>query len=293
VSKAGATLRTQAQGLSQGLPTLLAQARFLAASVVLGEHGRRRAGPGAEFWQYRPAMPGDEVRSIDWRRSARSDAHFVREKEWQAAQSVMLWVDPGQNMAFASEKDLPTKADRASLLAMAAAILLIDGGERVGLTALDELPRRGEVQLLRIADWLSSRDLPKQDYAIPELTALPRQSKALFLSDFMADISSTETAILVASDKGVTGAMVQVLDPQEEVFPFDGRTIFESMGGGITHETQKAKDLRERYIERLADRKEQLTRLAQRTGWQFMTHRTDQAALPVLLWLYGAIGQVG
>jgi len=85
-----AALRHRAEAHASGYPPLMAEAEHLAATVMLGEHGRRRAGMGDEFWQYRPAQPGDALRQIDWRRSARSDAHFVRQKEWQAAQSVML-----------------------------------------------------------------------------------------------------------------------------------------------------------------------------------------------------------
>src|SRR5690606_24154562 len=76
-------LRAQAEALAAPLPVLLAEAEHLASTVLLGDHGRRRAGQGDTFWQYRPAMPGDEMRNIDWRRSGRADAAFIQDKEWQ------------------------------------------------------------------------------------------------------------------------------------------------------------------------------------------------------------------
>lgn len=94
---------------------------------------------------------------------------------------------------------------------------------------------------------------------------------------------------MTAADKGVKGAILQVLDPQEEAFPFDGRTIFESMGGGLRHETLKAGDLRNRYLDRLAARKAALADLARITGWQYHCHHTDASATSALLWLYGAM----
>ena len=115
------SLRPRAEQEAAHLPPLLARAEQLAGAVLLGEHGRRRAGLGDDFWQYRPMRPGDSRRMIDWRRSARSDAQFVREKEWQIAQSVQLWVDPAASMRFASGPALPEKADRARLVALAAA----------------------------------------------------------------------------------------------------------------------------------------------------------------------------
>lgn len=63
--------RARAEEEASRLPPLLARAEQLAGTVLLGEHGRKRAGLGDDFWQYRPMMPGDTYRSIDWRRSGR------------------------------------------------------------------------------------------------------------------------------------------------------------------------------------------------------------------------------
>jgi uncharacterized protein (DUF58 family) len=272
------------------MPPLLAAAEHLARNVILGEHGRRRSGQGDEFWQYRPAHGGDESRMIDWRRSARSDQHFVREKEWQAAQSVVFWVDRARSMGFASARDLPAKGESARLLALAASVLLVRGGERVGLSDMELPPRAGQLQLLRMAEALSTE--ADDDYGAPGVRGMPANSRAVFLSDFLGDPAPVETALTRAADKGVEGALIQILDPAEEAFPFDGRTIFESMGGTLAHETQKAGDLRDRYLERLAERKDRLTRLARATGWQYTTHHTDRPATGALLWLYQALERV-
>jgi uncharacterized protein (DUF58 family) len=282
-----ANLRRDAEVLAAPLPALLAEAEHLATTVLLGDHGRRRAGLGDTFWQYRPAHATDEARNIDWRRSARSDAAFVQDKEWQIAQSVILWVDQAAAMGFSSSKNLPTKAARARTLALATAILLIRGGERVGLTGLRLPPKRGDAQLMRMAELLSQDD--NADYGAPDSQGMLPHSRALFVSDFLGDMIPVEEALLRAADRGVRGALLQILDPQEEAFPFDGRTIFESMSGTLRHETLKAGDLRTRYLDRLAQRKDRLAHLAQVTGWQFSIHHTDSAAAGALLWLYGAL----
>ena len=274
-------LRANAEALAAPLPALLADAEHLASTVLLGDHGRRRAGMGDTFWQYRPAQSHDTARSIDWRRSARSDANFVQDKEWQIAQSIILWVDQAASMQFGSHKDLPTKADAARTLAMAVAVLLIRGGERVGLTGLRLPPRRGEAQLMRMADLLSTTD--DTDYGAPDAHGMLPHSRALFVGDFLGDIAPVEEALLRAADRGVRGAILQVLDPQEEAFPFDGRTIFESMSGTLRHETLKAGDLKSRYLDRLAERKDRLGHLARTTGWQFQTHHTGNSATNALL----------
>ncbi len=284
-------LRARAERLAAPLPPLLAEAEHLAASILLGEHGRRRAGMGDEFWQYRPAHHGDEARSIDWRRSGRSDLHFVREKEWQAAQSVLLWVDDAQSMGFSGDGTHGSKADRAQLLALAVAVLLVRAGERVGLSGAGLPPRRGEVQLLRMAQALAG-GAGAFDYGRPETRGIAPQSRAVFLSDFLGDIAPVEAALAEAADRGVKGALVQVLDPQEEAFPFDGRTVFESMGGSVRFETLKAGDLRGRYQARLAERKARMADLARLAGWQFHCHHTGAPAQAALLWLYRALEPV-
>ncbi|MEM9969866.1 MAG: DUF58 domain-containing protein [Pseudomonadota bacterium] len=286
-----ATLRQDAETLAGPLPPLLAAAEHLAASVMAGEHGRRRVGQGDQFWQYRPSHAGDEARSIDWRRSAMSDGLFVREKEWQAAQSVMLWLDSGQSMEFASAKHVATKADEARRIALALTVLLSRGGERVGLSNAGLPPRAGQLQLMRITAALGEA-AEAAEYMPPELRGIPARSRAVFISDFMADIAPVEAALTKATDRGVSGALLQVLDPQEEAFPFDGRTIFESVGGTLSHETKKAGDLRSRYLERLAERKAVLQNLARATGWQYHCHHTDRPASGALLWLYTALERV-
>lgn len=280
------TLRSEAEKLANPLPALLADAEHLASTVLLGEHGRRRAGMGDTFWQYRLAQPHDSARDIDWRRSARSDVNFVQDKEWQIAQTVMFWIDQSASMSFTSDNN-PSKVSIARLIGLATAILLNRSGERIGLLGSDDPIRSGEGAVHKMAQSLFSE--PVDDYGAPSTQGLLQHSRAVFVSDFLGDISAFEAALLNAADRGVSGVILQVLDPHEEAFPYDGRTVFQSMSGVLEHETLKAGDLRDRYLQRLAERKSRLANLAQLTGWQFYTHHTDQPATSALLWLFQAL----
>lgn len=282
------TLRREGEGAASALPPLLVAAEHLAATVQMGGHGRRRAGSGDEFWQYRSALAGDEARMIDWRRSARSDQQIIRDREWQAAQSVHLWVDDSASMRFSGAPTRPEKSARARLLALALAVLMIRAGERVGLAGPLAPPRPGKAQLMRLAGLLSSTG-SEVDYGAPVAATLSPHARAVFLSDFLGDPAAVEAALATAADRGVTGVMLQVLDPVEEDFPYDGRTIFESIGGTLSFETRKAGDLRARYLDRLAERRARLATLAQSAGWQFSTHHSGEPAQAALLWLYAAL----
>lgn len=279
-------LRQRAEGLAAPLPALLAQAEHLAASVLPGAHGRRRAGQGDEFWQYRPATASDGAGRIDWRRSGRADAHFVRETEWQAAQAITLWVDRAQAMAFSGTKDRASKADRARLLGLALAVLLLKGGERVGLLP-DMPPRMGRAQLAPLTLALAHDDAT--DFGTPPPGALPARSQAVFLSDFLGPTDGLEKTVARAVAQGVRGVLVHILDPVEEEFPYQGRSIFESMTGAMRHETLRANDLQARYRDRLAARKDALASLARHSGWQMLTHHTDQPPAQALMALWQAL----
>jgi len=284
-----AALHGGAESLAAPLPPLLVEARRLAATVILGEHGRRQPGHGTEFWQYRPALPGDPARAIDWRRSARGDAAFVQDREWQAAQTLLVWADRSAAMRFASSPALPAKGGRAALIALALAVLALRGGERVGILPALHPPRRGTAHLAQMAADLSVPD--PADFGTPDAAGLPLRGRAVFLSDFLGDLGPLRDALALAAGREVRGAILQVLDPAEEAFPFAGRTVFESMAGALRHETLDAGALRARYRDRLAARKDEVARLAHEAGWQVSTHHTDTPAAGALLWLRGALAQ--
>lgn len=280
-------LRSRAEAATANLGPLLARAELLAAAVMPGGHGRRRAGAGDDFWQYRPVQAGDTLRMVDWRRSARSDVQFVRQKEWQISQSVFFWVDRARSMQFSSGAALPQKMDRAQIVSLAIAILLSRGGERIGLSGEDLPPRAGLKQLQRFAALLAGAK--SADYASPQVEAVTKNAFGVFVSDFLGDMEATEAALRDIASKGARGVCFQILDPIEESFPFRGRAVFDSVGGSLRHETLQAADLTERYLEKLAERKARLAAVCKQTGWTYACHHTNESAQAAVMWLYNMI----
>ena len=290
-------LRRDAEKVAGALPPLLAEAEQLAASVAMGFHGRRRAGHGENFWQYRQALPGDPRSAVDWRRSGKSDQQFIREMEWEAAQSVYFWVDDALSMDYRDAEHFRarSKNERASLLALALSVLLIKAGERVALMGTDAAqPRVGRAQLNRMALALGTERegaAARPDYGVPPSDRMARGSRAVFFSDFLGDLDGFEPAFAHAAERGVRGCLVQVLDETEEAFPFDGRMIFQSMGRSTEFETQRARALREAYVARLAERRAKLVDYARHLGWRTYFHDTTAPPRRALLWLYMAVGE--
>src|SRR6201993_1755173 len=133
-----AVARASGEGrtLAASMPRLILEARRVAATVIHGLHGRRRAGPGENFWQYRRFVSGEPASRVDWRRSARDDHLYVRELEWEAAHTVWIWPDRSPSMVFASPLVRDTKRSRRLLISLALRRVLVEAGPRVGIPGL-------------------------------------------------------------------------------------------------------------------------------------------------------------
>lgn len=286
-----AALRRDSEGLAAAFPALMVEASRLAVSVAMGEHGRRRAGVGEDFWQYRQALPGDDLATVDWRRSGRSDTAYVREREWESAHTVAIWADDAQSMDYRGKRGASSKGERAALLAMALSIVLSNSGERIAFPATNaSTPRSGERQLQRIAQAITIPQEPRPEYGtVPGYGDL-KAARSVFFSDFLGRDDQIFPPLKAAAERAGKGCLVHILDDTEEAFPFDGRVIFESMGGGLSFETHRAKGLREEYREQLARRCDALEDFARQSGWQYLKHHTSQSPHAALLWLYMAIG---
>src|SRR6202044_1267643 len=121
---------------ADSMPRLILEARRVAATVIHGLHGRRRAGPGENFWQYRRFVFGEPASRVDWRRSARDDHLYVREQEWEAAHTVWIWPDRSPSMAFPAPLVRDSNLCRTLVGALAFAEVLVEGDERVGIPGL-------------------------------------------------------------------------------------------------------------------------------------------------------------
>ena len=287
-AKLQAQLRAGAEAEAGNLPALVLSAERLAAMIAPGAHGLRRAGPGEDFWQYRPATAGDTARSIDWRRSARSDAQFVRDREAQTAQAAIIWASAGQGMSYRGADRRPTKRARAQLLALALGMVLLRGGERVGLAG--QPARNGRMQGDRMAEGLALQLDADADTDQPPLDALRPNQRVVLISDFLGDPAWITDYLARATALGVRGALLQVLDPDEEVFPFDGAVLFRSVTGRISHDTRDAGGLRAAYLARLTERRDLMRQAAGSAGWHLGTHDTAAPPANALMWLFQVLG---
>ncbi len=274
----------EAHGLAARMPALLIEAQRVAHTVAHGTHGRRRAGPGETFWQFRLYDQNDPATGIDWRRSASSDRLFVREREWEAAHTAWLWIDLSPSMHFRSQLAKSSKESRAVVLALAMTELLARGGERVGL--IGGRPYRGRNAARRVAEILMGES---GEESFPPNARLSRFSECLLFSDFLEPVAETSARLEEIAAQGVRGHLVEVLDPAEETLPYSGRTEFAASEGKDRMIAGRAETLRERYQDRLKKHRKDLAATAQRLGWSFMMHHTDRPPEEVVLTLHNRL----
>lgn len=276
----------ESRSLAASLPRLVLEARRISASVIHGLHGRRRAGTGENFWQYRRFVSGEASQNVDWRRSARDDHLYVREQEWEAAHTIWLWPDRSPSMAFASKTARDSKLERALVVTFALAELLVSGGERVGIPGLmNPTSSRNIVDKMAQAilhDSATRGSLPPQ--FVPAALA-----EVVVLSDLWSPIDEIRSMLGGLSASGAHGTLLQVVDPAEETFPYSGRIEFVEPEGAGAITAGRAETWAQDYTARVAAHRAAIRDETNKLGWLFSMHTTDRSAAELLLFLHSGM----
>lgn len=276
----------ESRSLAASLPRLVLEARRIAATVIHGLHGRRRAGHGESFWQYRRFVSGEPSQNVDWRRSARDDHLYVREQEWEAAHTIWLWPDRSLSMAFASKGARDSKLERALIVTFALAELLVSGGERVGVPGLMN-PTSSRSVIDKLAQAML-HDTATRD-SLPPAFVPSALSEVVVLGDFWSPINEIKTMLAGLSSAGAHGTLVQINDPAEESFPYAGRVEFVEPETGSMITAGRAQMWAEDYVARVAAHRDEIRSETTKLGWLFATHTTSRSAAELLLFLHAGM----
>lgn len=282
--RVGHSPQDAAHDIARRLPGLIVAAKEVASSVLHGVHGRRRAGIGETFWQFRPFVAGEPAANVDWRRSARDDRLYVREREWEAAHTVWVWIDRSASMGFVSKLALQAKLDRALVIGLAAADVLMRGGERVGLLGSTR-PLAARNIIERFAETMIAEERSSAFEAgeLPPNAPLQARTQLLWISDFLSDPAEIDDKIRRLSAMGARGHLAMIADPIEETFPFTGHTEFIDIDSPARLRLGRAEMFRDKYILRLEAHRDAIRAAAARRGWTLLLHRTDRPASEALL----------
>ena len=277
----------QSRTLAASLPRLMLESRRIAATVIHGLHGRRRSGSGENFWQYRRFVSGEPAQNVDWRRSARDDHLYVREREWEASHTVWIWPDRSPSMAFASTLASDSKLDRSLIVAFALAEVLVQGGERVGVPGLLR-PTASRNVIEKMAEAILHD--PTERVSLPPSFAPSPLSEVVLLSDLWVPMSEVRSKITQLSATGAHGHVIQIVDPAEESFPYSGRIEFIEPEGAGSVTAGRAEAWRNDYQAIVERHRAAIRAETDLRGWSFAIHRTDRPASELLLVLHSRMG---
>jgi uncharacterized protein (DUF58 family) len=237
---------------------------------------------------------GEAAGRVDWRRSARDDRLYVREREWEAPHAIWLWVDRSASMAFASDLADAPKIERALVIGLALADTLVEGGERVGL-----MGRTRPSATRRIIETVATSyglPGPDQDDDLPPDARLGRLDEVLLIGDFLVPLDELVRRVETLSAGGARGHLLMVVDPVEETFPFAGQAILHDLEAGLSLRIGDAASWGEAYRTRIGAHRAAIADFCRRRGWSLTIHHTDrpasEAALRVLTLVAGA-GRAG
>ena len=280
-----------AVSLAARMPHIALEARRVSSLLAHGLHGRRRAGPGESFWQFRPFVTGEAAARIDWRRSARDDRLYVREREWEAAHNIWLWIDRSASMGFASELAQAPKVERALVLGLGLADAFVEGGERTGLLGLTRATASRRI-VETMAQALIS-DAAGLTGDLPPRASPARFDEVVLISDFLTPLDRIEASVQGLAGRGSRGHLVVIADPIEETFPFAGQAVLHDLESGYSLDVGDAAAWGEAYRARIGAHRDGLSAIARAQGWTLTIHRTDRPASEAALRLLTLVAAAG
>ena len=225
-----------------GLDGLYFAAKQLVDGLYTGRHASPLRGSGIEFHDYRPYTPGDDLRSIDWKRYGRTDRYYLKRYRRETDLNLHVMVDGSASMDFATlnskpRSDQPTKYMVAQQLAAALTTLAIRQGDRAALGVFDQQLRclhapTGSLRQLQtmLADLEQTAPAPGEVDLASSLEQLAhtlrgRKAAIAVVSDLLDE---TEPMMAVFDRLRFAGHEVlvfQVLTPDELALPSESRGL--------------------------------------------------------------------
>lgn len=269
----------------------------------------RQRGRGMTFAEVRQYQPGDDIRSIDWRVTARRQSPHTKLYEEERERPVLLIADLGPTLFFASTGAY--KQVRCAQLTSILAWLALWAGDQVGGLVFNDReldllrPARRRKSVMRLLDQLANLqtqpgsppatgDEPayQLDTALAEARRVAHTGTRIFIiSDFMT-VTDNTTSLLGSLARHNSVSAIRVLDPLESELPSSGRFAVAGPDGPIwfdaaNHAFQKA------WHDKVTSHEQQLADCFRTSGVQaatVMTHQDPAAALRLLLGPGGRIG---
>jgi len=264
-------------------------ARRTVEGFLHGVHSSRRKGVSTEFDHHTQYQPGDPLKHVDWKVSARHDQYVVKRYQEDTSLAVRLIVDRSGSMRRSTGG--PTKYDHACKLAACLAYLALNQGDSVGLTVTSEAktdwlpPRSAPTHLVVLLRALVSQEAAAPDAVTHCLRAIldrgERRGLVVLVSDLMFPPEDTRRELGRLQAQGHEVLLMQVRDPAEEDFPFRRWITFDDLEGAGRRRIDTV-PLRRLYREEYAALRTEWQEWARKYDIHLVSLRTDQHVDAVL-----------
>jgi|688.fasta_scaffold40233_4 uncharacterized protein (DUF58 family) len=259
-------------------------ARKKAEGIQHGAHLSRRKGVSTEFDHHKQYMPGDPIKHVDWKVSARHDRYFVKRYIEDTALSVQLVVDNS-----ASHKQTTGGISvwrQISQLAACLTYLVLRQRDSIGMVMANSdrtvwLPASStSTQLVRILQALVTTGASAADALNGSLRGVlervSRRGLVIVVSDLMFDPDAVRLELRKLQARGHEVLLFQVRDPDAEHFPFNRWMVFESLErAGIRHRVDTV-PLKRFYLEEYREFMDGWKRWTRKHDVHFVSLRSDE-----------------
>ena len=221
-------------------------ARWIVDGFMAGLHRSPRKGFSVEFAEYRPYLPGDDLRHVDWKIAARADRLVIKQYEEETNLRATVVLDVSRSMVWSGEQiaasagagGVPrlTKLAYSEILSAALALVLLRQRDAVGLVRFDDRvrtaipPRARHGQWRRLVGALGDAGAGRASSAPEALEQaarlLDRRGMVVLVSDLLMDVEGVLRAVRGLRAVGHDVTVLHVMDPDERELPVRGDALF-------------------------------------------------------------------
>lgn len=275
------------------LPNLQVLAKGVVEGFCSGLHKSPHKGFSVEFREHRAYVPGDDIRTIDWKLFGKTDRLFIREYEEETNLRCTLLLDSSGSMAYSGSRSHGhSKHTYAVRTAACLAYLMLQQQDSVGLVTFDKKVRRyipprarpGHLQaILRELEIQKPGDETALSDVFHEMVVkIHRRGLLIIISDLFDDAEKLMKSLAHFRHANHEIIIFQIWDPDELDFPFRQWTQFASLETASSRHLVDPAQVRKAYLEKLVRFREQLASGCNRHRISLVPMTTDQPYADVL-----------
>lgn len=277
--------------LSAGDIARFSNLQVLAKGVVegfcSGLHRSPHKGFSVEFKEHRSYVPGDDIRTIDWKLFGKTDRLYIREYEEETNLRCTILLDSSGSMKYSgSRSNGSSKHDYAVRTAACLAYLMLHQQDSVGLVTFDKkvrryIPPRARPNHLQVIINELQAQQPEFETELGDVfremvAKMHRRGLLIIISDLFGDVDRLMKSLAQFRHANHEIMIFQIWDPDELDFPFRQWTQFASLESAANRHLVDPAQIRRAYLEKLAQYRDQLTKGCNRHRISLVPMTTDQ-----------------